>query len=137
MYFYNATTFAAEGSIALGTGPTHAVAVGGDLALAADTRGGALLLVDMRSRRVINRLAMSGGPYGLASDPATGEVWVTITKFNRLVEIAVSDRVLHLVSTTPTVQQPNTVAVDPTTHCTYVAGVTQSVLEVICPKHPS
>jgi DNA-binding beta-propeller fold protein YncE len=133
MYFYNATTFAAEGSIPLGTGPTHAVAVGGDLAIAADTRGGALLLVDMATRRIVDRLAMPGGPYGLASDPATGMAWVTVTEFNKLVEVSVRNRTIHKVSTMATVQQPNTVAEDPMTACTYVAGVTQAVLEVSCP----
>jgi DNA-binding beta-propeller fold protein YncE len=137
MYFFDATTLAAEGSIALGTGPTHAVAVGGSLALAADTRGGALLLIDMATRRVIDRLAVPGGPYGMASDPATGKAWVTVTEFNKLVEVSVHDQRIHEVSTTPTVQQPNTVAENPATGCTYVAGVSEAVLEVICPKHPS
>jgi DNA-binding beta-propeller fold protein YncE len=112
------------------------VAVGGDLALAADTRGGALLLVDMATRRVVDRLAMPGGPYGMASDPVTGQAWVTVTEFNKLVEVSVRNQRIHEVSTTPTVQQPNTVALDPSTGCTYVAGVTASVLEVLCPRHP-
>ena len=136
MYFYDAATFAAEGSIPLGTGPTHAVEVGSGLALVADTRGGALLLVDMRTRRVVDRLSLPGGPYGLASDRAIGTAWVTLTEFNRLVEVTVSGDSMSIVKTTPTVQQPNTVAVDPRTSCTYVAGVTRAQLEVSCPGDP-
>jgi DNA-binding beta-propeller fold protein YncE len=136
MYFYNAATFDAEGSIPLGTGPTHAIAAGGNYAVAADTRGGALLLVNMATRRVVSRLSMPGGPYGLASDPATGDVWVTITEFNQLVRVSVANGAMRVTATMPTVQQPNTVAVDPNSHCTYVAGVTTSVLDVICPNHP-
>jgi DNA-binding beta-propeller fold protein YncE len=137
MYFYDATTFAAQGSIPLGAGPTHAVAVGGDYAVAADTRGGALLLVDMATRRVVDRLAVPGGPYGLASDPATGQVWATVTEFNKLVQVTTVGATMRLVATSPTVQQPNTVAVDPVTSCTYVAGVTKALLEVSCPQDPS
>jgi DNA-binding beta-propeller fold protein YncE len=136
MYFYDARTFAAEGSIALGTGPTHAIAVGGDFAVAADTRGGALFLVNMATRRVVSRLAMPGGPYGLASVPSAGEVWVTLTEFNQLVTVSTANSTMRVVTTTPTVRQPNTVAVDPHSRCVYVAGVTQAVLEVVCPKHP-
>jgi len=137
LYFYDAKTFAAEGSIALGTGPTHAVAVGGDFAVAADTRGGALLLVNMATRRVVSRLAMPGGPYGLASDPVTGEVWVTLTEFNQVVHIAIISDKLRIMATTPTVQQPNTVAVDTNSGCLYVAGTVAATLEVVCPKHPN
>ncbi|HEX3822830.1 MAG TPA: YncE family protein [Mycobacteriales bacterium] len=136
MYFYDATTFAAEGSITLGTGPTHAVGAGGDVAVAADTRGGQLLLVDMATRRVVSRLAMPGGPYGLASDPASGNVWVTLTQRNQVVQVATTPTGMRVVATTPTVQQPNTVAVDTTSGCVYVAGVTAARLDVTCPKDP-
>jgi DNA-binding beta-propeller fold protein YncE len=134
MYFYDARTFVAQGSIPLGTGPTHAIAVGRGYAVAADTRGGALLLINMRTRQVVNRLATPGGPYGLASDPATGDVWATITQFNTVIKVSTADGVLRLLTTQPTVQQPNTVAVDPMSRCVYVAGVTQSLLEAICPN---
>jgi DNA-binding beta-propeller fold protein YncE len=137
LYFYDATTFRAEGSIPLGTGPTHAVAAGGDLAVAADTRGGALLLVNLATRRVVSRLELPGGPYGLASDPATGQVWATLTQSNQLVQVATTATGMRIVSRSPTVQQPNTVAVDPISHCAYVAGVAAATLEVICPKHPN
>lgn len=137
LYFYNARNYASLGSIALGTGPTHVVAAHGVYAVAADTRGGALLLVDMRSRRVVSRLPLPGGPYGLASDPETGEVWVTLTEFNRVVTISTAGGALRVASILPTVQQPNTVAVDPRTLCLYVAGTVRAQLQVICPTHPA
>jgi DNA-binding beta-propeller fold protein YncE len=132
MYFYDATTFAGEGSIALGAGPTHAAPVGGRYVAVADTRGGALLLVDLAARRVVSRLPLAGGPYGVASDPSTGQVWVTLTARNQLVEVARHGQQLAIDDTWPTVRQPNTVAVDPTAGCEYVAGVTPAALEVIC-----
>lgn len=137
MYFYDASTYQAQGSIAIGSGPTHALPVGGDDVVVADTRGGALLLVDMASRRVVDRLPLPGGPYGLVSDPATGEIWATLTATNRLVHVRARHGTLQELGSRPTVQQPNTVARDPHTGCLYVAGVTNAQLQVICPKrHP-
>jgi DNA-binding beta-propeller fold protein YncE len=132
MYFYDPRTLAHQGSIALGSGPTHAVPVGDGRAVVADTRGGALLLVDMSTRRVVTRLSTPGGPYGLASDPRTGTVWVTLTASNRILRVDVRDDTLRLVASTSTVQQANTVAFDPATSCLYLVGVTASALEQIC-----
>jgi DNA-binding beta-propeller fold protein YncE len=137
MYFYDASTYRSEGSIAIGAGPTHALPVGGDIVAVADTRGGAVLLVDMAARRIVARLALPGGPYGLVSNPATGDLWVSLTETNRLVHIVASNGSLNVKGSVPTVQQPNTLARDPRTGCLYVAGVTNAQLEVICPKrHP-
>jgi DNA-binding beta-propeller fold protein YncE len=137
MYFYDALTYAPEGSIAMGSGPTHALPVGGADVVVADTRGGALLEVDMATRRVVARLRLPGGPYGLVSDASTGEIWVTLTETNRLVHVRASRGRLRQLGSMPTVQQPNTVARDPRTGCLYVVGVTNAELEVICPKrHP-
>ncbi len=132
MYFYDESTYRAEGSIAIGAGPTHAAPVGGNDVIVADTRGGALLLVNMAERRVVARLPLPGGPYGLVSDSTTGEVWVTLTETNRLVHVQVRRDRLHELGSVPTVRQPNTVARDPQTGCLYVAGVTRAQLEVIC-----
>jgi DNA-binding beta-propeller fold protein YncE len=150
MYFYDATTYQAQGSVAIGAGPTHALAVGGPYVAVADTRGGAVLDVDMATRTVVSRLSLPGGPYGLAGEPvtgttATGNIWVTLTESNRLVHLRVDDRgaeagTVHEVSSVATVQQPNTVARDPTTGCLYIAGVTEAQLQVDCPagrtSHP-
>jgi DNA-binding beta-propeller fold protein YncE len=133
LYFYDATTFAAEGSITAGSGPTHEVPVGGDDVLVADTRGGALLVVNFATRRIVDRLPLPGGPYGVSSDPATSTAWVTLTEFNRVVEVRRTGAKLRMVRSWPTVQQPNTVAVDPDSQCLYVVGVTQAQLEVVCP----
>jgi DNA-binding beta-propeller fold protein YncE len=137
MYFYDASTYRSEGSIAIGTGPTHALPVGGNNVAVADTRGGAVLLVDMATRRIVSRLTLPGGPYGLVSDPATGGIWVSLTETNRLVHVVARNDKLQVEASVPTVQQPNTVARDPRTGCLYVAGVTNAQLEVICPRrHP-
>jgi DNA-binding beta-propeller fold protein YncE len=138
MYFYDASTYQAQGSIAIGSGPTHALPVGGDEVAVADTRGGALLLIDMAARRVVARLSLPGGPYGVASNPSTGDLWVTLTETNRLVHVRVRHGTFQELGSVPTVQQPNTVARDPQTDCLYVAGAAKAELDVICPKgHPS
>lgn len=84
MYFYDATTYRAEGSIPLGAGPTHTASVGGDDVVVADTRGGALLLIDLVTRTIVSRLSLPGGSYGLATDPSTGEIWTTLTQLKPL-----------------------------------------------------
>jgi hypothetical protein len=132
MYFYDASTFAAEGSIAVGTGPTHAVPIGATDAVVADTRGGALILVNLATRTVVSRVALPGGPYGLAVDPSTSRVWVTLTKTNRVVRVGLRDGALTVLASAPTVQQPNTASFDPVTDCLFVAGVTGSRLEQVC-----
>jgi DNA-binding beta-propeller fold protein YncE len=137
MYFYDASTYTSAGSIAIGTGPTHALPVGGNDVAVADTRGGAVLLVDMATRRIVARLSLPGGPYGLVSNPRTGDVWVTLTETNRLVHVVARGGTLRVEGSVPTVQQPNTVARDPRTGCLYVAGVTNAQLQMICPRrHP-
>jgi DNA-binding beta-propeller fold protein YncE len=136
LYFYDANSYRAEGSIPMGSGPTHAEFVGGDDIVVADTRGGALLLVDLATRRIVSRLSLPGGPYGLASDPSTGDIWTTLTQFNKVVHVKVESGALREISSTPTVEQANTVGVDLTTRCLYVAGLTASVLQVICPGDP-
>lgn len=133
LYFYNTTTFAAEGSIPAGSGPTHEAPLGGDDVMVADTRGGTLLLVDFATRRIVGRLALPGGPYGVSSDPTSGTAWVTLTEFNRVVEVQRSGSHLRVTRSWPTVQQPNTVAIDPATQCVYVVGVTEAQLQIICP----
>jgi hypothetical protein len=59
---------------------------------------------------------------------------VTLTEFNQLVEVTVLHGVIEIGSRLPTVRQPNSVAVDPQTLCTYVAGVSPATLEVDCPR---
>jgi DNA-binding beta-propeller fold protein YncE len=134
LYFYDATTFASEGSIAAGSGPTHEARLGGGYVLVADTRGGALLLVDFATRRIVGRLPLPGGPYGVSSDPTSGTAWVTLTEFNRVVEVQRSGSHLRAARSWPTVQQPNTVAIDPASQCMYVVGVTEAQLQIICPQ---
>lgn len=133
LYLYDATTFAARGSVAVGAGPSHVVPVGGGRVVVADTRGSAVLLVDLGRRRVVARLPIPGSDYGLASDAATGDVWVTLTGRNLLVHVTTRGDVLRAVGTVATVQQPNTVAVDPSTSCLYVAGAAASQLQQVCP----
>lgn len=135
LYLYDATTFRSLGSVAAGAGPTHAVAVGSGRMLVADTRGGAALLVDVVARRIVSRLAMPGSPYGIWGDPATGEAWVTLVGRNEVVRLSTAGGTVRELGRFPTVQQPNTVAVDPGTSCAYVTGKSASVVQRLCPTN--
>lgn len=119
------------GTISGGTGPTHAVTVDADHVAVTDTRGGALLVVDPDPLRQVARLALPGRPYGLAADPQTQTVWVTLTSRNEVVGVDVSGAQPRVVARYPTVRQPNTVAVLPGSHTVYVAGASAGQIQVI------
>jgi DNA-binding beta-propeller fold protein YncE len=117
-----------------GAGPTHDAPGPGGRLYVTDTRGGGLYTFATRPRlRALGRLVLPDRPYGIASDPARGRLWVTETGSNRLVELDVSAPRPRIVATFPTVRQPNTVAVDPTTGDVYVAGADAGVVEVLHP----
>jgi hypothetical protein len=115
-----------------GAGPTHDVAGPRARLYVADTRGDALLQFATRPRlRLVDRLALPGTPYGIASDPRRGRLWVTLTATNTLVELDDRTPALRVLARYPTVRQPNSVAVDPATGAVYVAGADAGVVEEI------
>ena len=71
--------------VAAGDGPTHGTLARPGLLAVADTRGGALLLFSVDPLRQVARVDLPGSPYGLAGDPVTGTVWVTLTARNEVV----------------------------------------------------
>jgi outer membrane protein assembly factor BamB len=117
-----------------GTGPTHDASGPDGRLYVTDTRGGALYTFATRPQlRMLGRLALPDRPYGIASDPADGRLFVTETGANRLVELDVSAPRPRIIATFPTVRQPNTVAVDPTTGEVYVAGADAGVVQELHP----
>ncbi|MGI8696603.1 MAG: YncE family protein [Mycobacteriales bacterium] len=114
-----------------GAGPTHAVLAAPDRLVVADTRGDELLVFDPQPLRLLSRVALPGTPYGLAADPATGTVWVTLTATNQVVGMRLTGSRLHLIVRYPTVPQPNTVAVAPGSHMVYVAGAGRGQVQLI------
>jgi DNA-binding beta-propeller fold protein YncE len=112
--------------LAAGAGPTHVVHVGPTTVAVADTRGDAILLYDLSGHpRLLDRLPMAGGPYGLAADPGHHRLWVALSGRNQLVAIDIAGTRLRATSVRlATVQQPNSVAVSAATGELVVVGAT-------------
>jgi YD repeat-containing protein len=103
---------------------THAVAMSGDLAAFADTDGGAVFVerIDPQLAQVA-KIDAPGKPYGLAYDAARRRLYVTLTASNLLRLIDISDAAKpRILGDVPTVQQPNSVAVDPRSGSVLVTG---------------
>ena len=134
LYVYDPTTLGPVDQVPAGAGPTHVVADGHGGLVVADTRGGALLRYRLRPDvRLLERLALSGRPYGLAADPGRRAVWVTLTDTNRLVGVRVTRDGLRPFANLPTVRQPNSVALDVTSGRVDVAGSADGMLQILTP----
>jgi YD repeat-containing protein len=103
---------------------THAVALSGDLAAFADTDGGAVFIERVGPQlSQIGKIDAPGKPYGLAYDAARRRLYVTLTASNLMRQIDVSDAAKpRILGDVPTVQQPNSVAVDPRSGNVLVTG---------------
>ena len=134
LYVYDPTTLGPVDQVPAGAGPTHVVADGHGGLVVADTRGGALLRYRLRPDvRLLERLALSGRPYGLAADPGRRAVWVTLTDTNRLVGVRVTRDGLRPFANLPTVRQPNSVALDVASGRVDVAGSADGMLQILTP----
>jgi YD repeat-containing protein len=117
---------------------THAIGLSDDLAAFADTDGGAVFIehIDPQVSQVA-RIDAPGNPYGLAYDGLRHRLYVTLTASNVLRVIDVSDPAKpRTLGGVPTVQQPNSVAVDPRSGAVLVTGSTPgraSSLQIIAP----
>lgn len=111
----------------VGTGPTQGVVA------VADTVGGAVFLLRITPEvQQVARVDAPGRPYGLAFDPERNLLLTTLTADNLLRVVDVSDPANpRTLGDLPTVTQPNSVAVDPTTGDVVVTGTTDGVLQVI------
>jgi DNA-binding beta-propeller fold protein YncE len=117
-----------------GDGPTHLVADTRGRFLVADTRGDAVLTFTADPLRKTARYPLPGTPYGLAYDATDQVLWVTLTAINEVVGLSTAGDELTEVARFPTVRQPNTVAVDPTTGRVFVGGRSTGNLELIDPR---
>jgi DNA-binding beta-propeller fold protein YncE len=130
---YDAVTLERRGRVPAGVGPTHVVGGGQGRAYVVDTTGDALLVFETRPElRLTRRVALLGGPYGLAVDPVRGRLWTTLTRTNEVVELAAGRRP-RVLRSFPAVRQPNTVAVDPRSGRVFVAGRADGVLQLFDP----
>ncbi len=130
---YDAASLSSTGEADAGAGPTHIESLG-DRAFVADTEGGAILTFSLSGGpELLATTPLRGSPYGLAVDPRRGILWVTLTARNELVGLKVSGDSLRRVASYPTVQQPDSVAVDPATGSLFVTGREAGVVEQIKP----
>jgi DNA-binding beta-propeller fold protein YncE len=131
---YDSDTRERIGRAPAGAGPTHVVAGDGSLAYVIDTAGDGLLVFETRGElRIRRRYALPGAPHGIAADPRSDRLWVTLTARNRLLELATGART-HRVASYPTVRQPNEVAIDRSSGRVFVTGAADGVLQLLDPR---
>ena len=116
-----------------GEGPTHLVATADGRLVVADTRGDAIRVFSTDPLEEVATLPLEGTPYGITYDPEADVVWVTLTATNELVGLDVSDDEPVEVDRIPTVQQANTVAVDPGTGRLWTTSRETGELQTIDP----
>ena len=114
-----------------GEGSTNAVTDRFGRVLVADTRGGALLAFSLDPLLMRQRYPVDGAPYALAYDAKRDLVWVTLTATNEVVGFDVAGEQPEEKYRFPTVEQPNTVAVDPDSGRVVVASATGKGIQVI------
>gem|GEM_PF-1033006 len=124
VWVYDGSTFRQMAQGPVGVKLTHAVAVSRDLAAFADTDGGAVFVerIDPQLAQVA-KIDAPGKPYGLAYDAPRRRLYVTLTASNLMRLIDISDATKpRILGDVPTVQQPNSVAVDPRSGNVLVTG---------------
>ncbi len=128
LFVYDAPTVKQVAVLPAGDGPTHIVQTGPTTVAVADTRGNAILLYDLSGPpRLLQRLPLEGGPYGMAADLVRHRLWVALSGRNRLVALNVgTDRLTATGISYPTVQQPNSLDVVPATGAPIVAGAVRA-----------
>lgn len=132
---YDSGTLERLGEVDAGVGPTHIVAADDDRFYVADTQGDAILVFEAAPElRLVDRANVPGRPYGLAIDERNHRLWVTQTDRNQVVEMELTPLAPKRLRSFPTVQQPNTVAVDPRTGHVYVAGRAEGQLQAFDPE---
>ncbi|UJA19322.1 YncE family protein [Thermoleophilia bacterium SCSIO 60948] len=110
---YDPDTLEQTGELDAGVGPTHAGVVD-DRVFVIDTQGDQIIEYDLAPElREVGTTDLPGTPYGVASDEKRDRLWVTLTEENTAVEFALTADGLREVERFPTVQQANTIAVDP------------------------
>jgi YD repeat-containing protein len=136
VWVYDGATREQVARAPLGTKLTHAVGLSANLAAFADTDGDAVLIERIEPKITeVATIEAPGKPYGLAYDGQRRKLYVTLTASNQLQVVDMSDpshpRTLGKV---PTVQQPNSVAVDPRSGAVLVTGsAPRGALQIVAP----
>lgn len=132
LYVYDTRTMALVAQAKIGVGLTHDVTLPGGRVAVADTVGGAVI-IDRITPQVVEqgRVSTGGRPYGLAVDPSRQRLYVALSLTNRLLAFDVSGAQPRQLADVPTVQQPNSLAVDPRNGDVLVAGGTKGELQLV------
>ena len=124
VWVYDGDTRRQVAQAPVGVKLTHAIGLSDDLAAFADTDGGAVLIehIDPQITQVA-KVDAPGNPYGMAYDAQGRRLFVTLTASNvlRVIDLADPGKP-RIVGGVPTVQQPNSVAVDPRSGAVLVTG---------------
>lgn len=121
----------ADGTLAVGQGPTHVVDVGDGLIAVADAFGPDIDLVSLQQLKVVGRIPLPAAPEGLAADRTRHRLWVTMPGVNRLDRVDLSGMSREVGATYPTVRQANSLAVDTTNGTVYVLGRADGQLQIL------
>lgn len=136
VWVYDGSTRTEAARAQIGVKLTHAIGMADGLAAFADTDGDAVLIerIDPQVTDVA-RIESPGKPYGLAYDAQRRLLFVSLTATNQLQVIDVADaNAPRLLGVVPTVQQPNSVAVDPRSGAVLVTGSSpRGSLQIITP----
>lgn len=129
---YDSDTLEAVGQVDIGVGATHVVAGDDGRFYVTDTEGDAVLVIRADpDPQIVDRVNVPGKPYGIAIDNRNDRLWVTQTALNRVVELEITELAPKRLRAFPTIQQPNTVAVDPNRRFVYVASRETGNLQAI------
>jgi DNA-binding beta-propeller fold protein YncE len=95
----------------------------------------AVLLYDLSGKpRMIDQVAVPGGPYGLAADPSSGQLWVAVSGRNLLLRFDVrAGRLVKRSISVRTVQQPNAVAISDSGTIAIAGAVRKGLLQIVTP----
>lgn len=116
-----------------GDGATNAVTDQYGRVLVVDTTGGELLALSADPFLLRQRYPVPGAPYGIAYDPATHLVWITLTATNQVVGYDVKGGEPKQRYEFDTVAQPNSVAVDSADGAVLVSSATGAGVQRIVP----
>jgi len=114
-----------------GQGATNAVTDRYGRVLVTDTRGGALLAFSLDPLLLRQNYPVPGAPYAIAYDRERDLAWVTLTETNEVVGYDIAGEQPEEKYRFPSVAQPDTVAVDPSSGRVIVASGTGKGIQVI------
>ena len=133
LWVYDAATLAPLAALPAGDGPSHVKPIGGSRVAVVDVSGQAVMTYDLAGTpREIGRAAVPGRAFGLDTDPGTGTIYAVLSDVNKVAKLITDPTGKPiLVSTIPSVRQPNSLALDPFTGTLYVAGNVDPEMQIV------